>query len=357
METVFRFREHPTSVNVTRLVAEQPKLRSFRERLTARFLEEHPDPTHPNAKAAAQVRAQNAVERLVIAAMTDFGESYVGKKGALIDQIVSARKSLSDFYDALLSSKKVGRADPAKMRRNFAELRRFLQDVSTRAEDMIGKDTEKPTLEEARRRFIEDVCPTTKKRGGRALSAAKERRLRDSGFRIKNDSGFKKYRRGRLEIQVDGANRFKVISMDTHGNVVEEFGEFDTLKKPYRDKPLSSRVMQAHHGCQDVVMADRFGDYGYVGSEAPTIWLRDSTGDSPHGLITHEMQNPQQSTRINDSDRSYAKIRQWAVADLRRVNAPEEAISAYLAAMDAHFNAKILPNIPKELVPTLVGKY
>jgi len=103
MEVHFRFREHPTGVNVTKLVGEQSGLRSFRERLTERFLREHPDPTHPNAKAAARERAQNAIERLVIASFADFGESFVGLKGKLIDQIIAARRELGNFYDAILA--------------------------------------------------------------------------------------------------------------------------------------------------------------------------------------------------------------------------------------------------------------
>jgi hypothetical protein len=84
---------------------------------------------------------------------------------------------------------------------------------------------------------------------------------------------------------------------------------------------------------------------GYDGKEAPTIWLRNSTGDSPHGRLTNELQKPNKTNRMQDPELSYAKIREWGVADLKTIGVPENKIREYLDAIDSHFAEKILPRI------------
>src|SRR5262249_18695670 len=133
------------------------------------------------------------------------------------------------------------------------------------------------------------------------------------------------------------------------------FKEFDTLNDAYRNKPPSSRVMQAHHGCQNELMARLFGKRGYDGEEVPTIWLRDSTGASPHGIITHAMQNANKQARLEAPDLTYGKIRDIAASDLKAAGAPDAAIHDYMKAIDAYFDANIRPKLKARGELDLVG--
>ncbi|MEO6772031.1 MAG: hypothetical protein ABI467_03305, partial [Kofleriaceae bacterium] len=145
----------------------------------------------------------------------------------------------------------------------------------------------------------------------------------------------------------------KLSVRSTKSGKTTTFKEFDTLGK-YKDKPLSTRVMQAHHGCQSKLMEFLFGKK-YNADEAPTIWLRDSTGDSPHGLITHSIQNPKENLRLDDPDLSYGKIRDWAVADLKAAGAPDISVREYLAAVDHYFKTTIGPSLTATQKAELIG--
>jgi hypothetical protein len=159
----------------------------------------------------------------------------------------------------------------------------------------------------------------------------------------------KKYDTGWVEFTIEGG-LYAVRSFAKGATEPElTFSEFDILNKPYREKPLSSRVMQAHHGLQDALMEKVFGRYGYDGAEAPTMWMRDSTGESPHGRVTNELQKPNEASRLRDPDLSYAKIREWGIADLKRVGCPENKIEEYLGSIDKHFREKVLPRIEADV--------
>jgi hypothetical protein len=152
-----------------------------------------------------------------------------------------------------------------------------------------------------------------------------------------------KLKTGTVEMRVE-AGFIQVTSRPKVGDAVT-FKEFDTLVTPYSSKPRSTRVMQAHHGAQNEAMARAFGKLGYDGGDAPTIWLRDSTGDSPHGVITHGMQNPNKAARLEDPDLTYGKIRDWAVSDLKAAGAPDDAIRNYLKHLDDYFAKNIEPKL------------
>ena len=62
-----------------------------------------------------------------------------------------------------------------------------------------------------------------------------------------------------------------VLLKEDHRKVDGLFKEFDTLTEPYKSKPLSTRVIQAHHGCQNALMKKFFGAFGYKGEEAPHV--------------------------------------------------------------------------------------
>jgi hypothetical protein len=145
----------------------------------------------------------------------------------------------------------------------------------------------------------------------------------------------------------------KLSVRSTRNGETTAFKEFDVLGK-YKDKPLSTKVMQAHHGCQSKLMEALFGKK-YNADEAPTIWLRDSTGDSPHGLITHAIQNPQEAGRLEDPNLNYGTVRDWAVADLKAAGVPDTSIREYLAAVDGYFKTQIEPTLTAAEKAELVG--
>jgi hypothetical protein len=314
-------------------------------------------------RAAAEREAAGALERLVRAALTDVGERFVAEKDSILGKILTVRREIHDSLGAILE-KEGKAATPEAIGQKLKDLRQLLKDVRERPEDTAakkgatpeldgerpeetaGKKGPTPELDAERRKVAEELAPTPKPTGAKAPVAAGAKRLTGKGFRWVEGvkAWVKRYATGRLEFTIeDGV--FKVRSYAKGATTPEVFSEFDTLDKPYRDKPLSSRVMQAHHGLQDALMEKVFGKYGYDGGEAPTMWLRNSTGESPHGRITHELQNPNQASRMKDPDMSYAKIRELGVADLKSIGAPPEKIEAYLKAIDKHFREKILPKI------------
>ena len=106
-----------------------------------------------------------------------------------------------------------------------------------------------------------------------------------------------------------------------------------------RSRPRSSRILQAHHANQNALMKDLFRKHGYDGGDVPTIWLRDSTSDSPHGKVTHEFQNPKLADRRKTAN--YGKIRDWAREELAHVGASPAEIDAYLTAIDNYMKQNV----------------
>jgi hypothetical protein len=101
-------------------------------------------------------------------------------------------------------------------------------------------------------------------------------------------------------------------------------------------------------------MKSTFGEFGYDRDAVPTIWLKDSTADSPHGIIT-AAQNGRSPTGIP----SYEQIRSWGVEDMQKAGVPSGSIDEYLAANDGYFRHNVLPKMLEELdietVERLVG--
>ena len=145
------------------------------------------------------------------------------------------------------------------------------------------------------------------------------------------------------------------VTVTEHDGTVHRFKELDVAHGRYDDLPLSSEVVQAHHACQNKMMEELFGDFGYRQGDPPTIWLRDSTSGSPHGIITHHLQKKSLAAFRDDPDPNYGKIRDVAVAELRAANVPEAKIREYLTAMDEYFDKYVVPNIPAAERARLMG--
>lgn len=342
------------SVAVEEFVGRVPELAELQGKLRDSYLRE------PGTGAdAADLRAQRTLRELVRAALSDFGNAYVNAKSALLDQILVTRAAIHDFYVAMMDA----RGNPPKIedvRAKFGELRKALRDVATPAEELAPGQKPGEELAAERQRITEELKATPKAENAKVPVSASTTRLFRKGFRWVADrlAWVKRYTTGYLEYEIGPDGLYKVRSFRKGSTVPDAvFSEYDVVTdhtgKPvaYKDKPLSSSVMQAHHGLQDALMEDLFGadsrwgiDLGYNGKEAPTIWLRNSTGESPHGRVTHEMQNPNQADRMKKVD-SYAAVRDLGVRDLKAVGARQTKIDAYLDAIDAHFRDKILPRI------------
>lgn len=339
----------PKSVSIEGALEDVPAIGELRGKLRDRYLRE------PGVGAdVAEARAKRTVNDLVRAALSDFGNSFVKGKSLLLDQILVARSAIHDFYGALMSAK----GEPPKIedvRAKFGELRKALQDVAKPADELAKEATAGDELAAEKKKLAEELPKTEPPKGAKVPQEAGTARLKKKLFRWieAKKAWVKRYRTGHVEYRI--ANERYTVESYAKGSKTPDytFSEYDTFPKPYKDKPLSSSVMQAHHGLQDALMEFLFGatgrnrrlGLGYDGGEAPTIWLRNSTGESPHGRITHELQNPSQTNRMNDPELSYAKIRDWGVADLKAIGCPENKIAEYLDAIDKHFADKILPRI------------
>ena len=121
--TRFRFRGVLSDVDIQNLVATQPRLSLFRERL--------------EAQGVRPQRARTLVERLVVAALDDFGSNYEGVLSHHIDAIVRIREEISTKYERVLelSSESPFPSDlqANDLQRLFNELEGHLDAVSGRS--------------------------------------------------------------------------------------------------------------------------------------------------------------------------------------------------------------------------------
>lgn len=339
----FAFEGKP--IEVEELVGKVPELGELRGKLRDSYLRE------PGVGAdAAEARARRTLDDLVRAAITDFGNAFVAGKTGLLDQILVLRSAIHDFYSAMMDA----HGNPPKLddvKAKFAELRKALKDVSTPAEDLAAEQKPGDELQAEKKRITDELKPTPAPANAKVPVSASTARLFKQGFRWVAEKGawVKRYKTGHVEYEIGTDGLYKVKSFSKGATTPDAvFSEFDTLDA-YKNKPLSSRIMQAHHGAQDALMNELFGansdrgDLGYRDGDAPAMWLRDSTGDSPHGRITHELQNPNESARMKA--RSFADIRDIGVQDLKAIGAPQNKIDAYLDLLDGYFRDRILPRI------------
>jgi hypothetical protein len=331
--------------SVDDFIKARPRLQTLHSHLEAHY--RRTGNTEPQARATAEI------DNLLRAAFTDFADAFIAPKEAAIKRLFELQGEVLQVYDDVLRSRRREvQVDFKALHGKYREMQTLFTELA-KPGLKIASETGNANTKVAARAI--SIAPTSLPAGTTFIPASSRlntligrkgwTRLADGGMRAK-------LKKGTVEIRVKN-DLLEVVSAQT-GQPAVSFKEFDVLPK-YGSKPRSTRVMQAHHGVQDAVMARAFGKYGYDGQQAPTIWLRDSTEGSPHGIITHKIQNPNKAVRLEDPSLSYGKIRDWAVADLKAAGASDDAIRAYLKAMDDYFDKNILPKLPANRRAELLG--
>jgi len=325
-------------------------------------------------------RADRILQDMLGRALLRHGDHLVAARSALVDQVIALRGRLDTLFSSALNfSSRSGSGH--RIDANVASLDDQLRQIDSIYAQLDDKLTElgRPFDEvEPPPDLTNDVPDVlTSEIGGRSASTRTQPRRdvnedvtpQGSRGRIRIESGRYRFKRTQMpdgrtvytRTFSDGASvnfevrngQYRVETFDASGQRTASFGEYDILHTPYGRRPRTTAIMQAHHGMQNSLMRDLFGDYGYNGDAAPTIWLRNSRSGSPHGSIT-AVQNGQKSGR-NVAGTTYQDIRNWALDDLLMTNMPRQKIEEYLAAFDHFFETTVLPNIPEADRPALLG--
>jgi len=327
------------------LIKMRPRLKALHS-----HLEEHyrrTGNTEPGARATGEI------DNLLRAALTDFADAFIAPKESALKRLFELQDEVFGVYDQVLRSRSPDvKVDFKALHAKYREMQTLFGELAKPGLKIASEAGNANTRTAARGIAI---APTSLPAGTTFVPASSRLNTligRTGWHQLTGGGMWAQLKKGTVELRVKG-NVIEVTSRPT-GQSSVTFKEFDVLAK-YGSKPKSTRVMQAHHGVQNEVMARAFGKYGYNGDEVPTIWLRDSTEGSPHGIITHGMQNPNKRIRLEDPNLSYGKIRDWAVADLKAAGAPDDAIRSYLAAMDDYFTKNIVPKLPANRKAALIG--
>lgn len=312
------------------------------------------------------------------------GDVYLQQLHAHIDHIQQLRDRVSAGIEAVVRND--GRLEGmsiADLQRSFAEMEVVLTELKS-TERYIRELSEQRTRElfdgvherPAHRDVIASISPTTLPPNIPPILAASvthpatmselQHRAQSVHFNQADGSVTVQYTQDTVRLVVGGDGRVEVtVTRRASGEEVASFREFDPVAR-HGSKPRSTRVMQSHHGLQDALMLDVFAPH-YKSRDAPTLWLRDSTTGSPHRTIT-DTQVGYEGTRRAGTQQTgaqptgtlpptYAQIREWGIADLKAIGAPDDAIRAYVARMDKYFEDSVLPNIPEADRSRLVGTY
>lgn len=339
-------------ISVDDLLVDRPRLKLAKATLEARFK------ALGASDADAGAAATREMENFLTAALGKFGDSFVSGKRALLRKLVEIQSEIHGLYRDVMRGRGEVHLDIDALRGHYRDMQAVFDELGKPAEEVAasiakaGGEVEGKPIEAAPTAVTADRRIATAEARFKTLATRK-------GFLPEIDpvTGKAFYRAtlpksgGVVDFFVEDG-KFSVRST-RRGEPTTTFKEFDTLAR-YKDKPLSTAVMQAHHGCQSKLMTRLFGNK-YDAAEAPTIWLRDSTGDSPHGLITHAIQNPREADRLEDPDISYGTVRDWAVDDLKAAGAPDTSIHEYLAAIDNYVKTQIEPTLTATEKAKLLG--
>jgi len=316
-------------------------------------------------------RADRLLDEMLLRALTRWGDDVIRGRSAVLDRVVDLRNRLDNLYHEILSfnnrtgthsTARVPSSGRSSVRDQLREIDQLIQQLdaelatlgqplenmlpsSTARRDVVaetsdeisraGRSTRRPGHEHR------DVAADTVREVGRRRS-----RLARKGFVNHPPGQDTTFRRtfsdgSWAEFTIEGG-RYRVRTRDASG-VEIEFAEYDILRSPYASRPLTTSLMQAHHGMQNSLMTRLFSRFGYSGEAAPTIWLRNSRRGSPHGAIT-AVQNSTRSTRAS-SRTTLSDIRRWAIEDLRLTHMPEDRITQYLREFDEYFARTVLPQM------------
>lgn len=324
------------------MIAAKPRLKRLKQLLKERFK------GRGMKVAEADAAATSEIQKFLMVVLGELGDAYVDGKTAVLKRLVALHEEVQAMYRDVLRGRGEVKLDLDALHGKYREMQSLFDELGKPVKT-VAEDAAKPRTEAAANAIV--IEPTKVKVGTPEVVTPEVRfdslEGRPGWSRIEDGAKRRVGMRANLKggvVEVRIENGRIVVTSKPTGQPAVTFGEFDTLPAPYSKKPLSTRVVQAHHGCQNALMLEMFEDFGYHGDDAPTIWLRDSTGDSPHGVITHGMQNPNEAARMQ-SKPTYGQIRDFAVADLKAANAPDVSIQAYLKEMDAYFERAVAPKL------------
>lgn len=344
---LLRFHGEDTTLDLSRVIDADPRLRRLRDDIALR---------HPRE------RAQHIAEDIVASALRRYGDHVLAVKSDLLDHIVDLRDRLDGLYQGILHSGDATGRRPGQSTGDFeAQLRdveglyQQLDEALTDLGQPVVHTPPPPDAPNALAQELSDAIeaqpPSTPRQAPRPI---------DRDATIEPGSTRSRLERLRIRTEADGSRRvtfasgdsavfsvengaYRVRTYDASGRETANFAEFDTLHTPYRNRPSTTRIMNAHHGLQNDLMRRVFQRFGYDGTAVPTIWLRDGKAGSPHGMIT-DIQRAASTERR--AARTYSEIRDFAIRDLAASQVPTARISEYLTAMDNYFRTAVLPNIP-----------
>jgi hypothetical protein len=228
----------------------------------------------------------------------------------------------------------------------------------------LGKDLETSLKEQVGDRVsIPERLGMLKKKSKRKWSL-EEGDVVEGGKKVKRVvRAVKKLKEVEVELQEGpgGRLRFRVRKRGTK-QWSEYYEEFDVLREAYSERPRSTEVMQAHHGCQSALMKEVFGGL-YDAGEAPTIWMRDSTSGSPHRIASDLQEarlGPVKSASGPKNPLTYEKVRAMAESELRQAGGgriTDKQVNDYLAAVDDFVRSKVLAKkkLPVDQVRRMLG--
>lgn len=291
------------------------------------------------SKDQAEAAAFDEIEKMHETAHGGFRAQFVRAKGKTLDHLLAIEQETMSFYDALMRSTD----EP-----DLGRLRTLLE-----SQDALFDDLKKPA-----RKHLDDMAPVDPDpRPIEPMPAeafpARAKKIEPPISRLKSVIGQKDWRiegEGDAQVAIKTLDAGEVtvrVKAGTHtgGSPVLEatfsdgvrkttVEEFQVETSPYGTLDPASPLLNAHHFCQGHLMKMVFGElYDYRAQ--PTIWLRNGVGGSPHYVLTHFMQKDFHARFKGDDDKSYGKIRDQAVLEMRTVGAPEPQIRAAIKAQDA----------------------
>lgn len=354
----FTFRRIATALDIRRIATSDAAFTRLRRRMV--------DDLGIDARQADRI-----LDDMLARALTRFGDHFVLGRSELLDQVIHLRDRLDGLYHEILNfDGAVGRKSTARVQgaarpsikdqlTQIETLYRDLDDriraLSAPPEDLklppaTARDVAAETMGE-----VAKATPTPRRPGHSHRDVVADRlkelgrrfsRLHRKGFRPHPPGQDVTFRRtfadgSTADFTIEGGV-YKVTTRDASG-LETTFREYDLLSSPYGRRPLTTSLVQAHHGLQNSLMTRIFGRFGYSGDAAPTIWLRNSRRGSPHGAIT-AAQNSAKALRETTAT-TLSEIRRLAIEDLRLTHMPEDMITAYLLAFDSYFEKAVLPRM------------
>lgn len=350
----FFFRRLASAIDPRRLVHSDATFQGLRRRMIEDL---GFDPAH----------ADRILDDMLSRALTRFGDEFVTGRSLLLDRVVDLRQRLDGLYHQILNFDAAGgtrttRIDPTgrgsindqlrAIERLYREIDEAFEQLGQPLDDLVPTTTGRRNVAEETAAEIAQILDTAGPQtrpsghGHRDVTLdVSEGRLTDYGFEVVAGSNDTQFRR----IFSDGSTatftiehgRYVVTTRDASG-LETTFREFDLLSTPYGRRPLTTGLIQAHHGCQNSLMNRLFGSFGYNGDAAPTSWMRNHATGSPHGVISARQ-------RSNSSARSgmtrLSDIRRVAIEDLGLAGMPNDMITAYIRAFDEYFEAAVLPQL------------